>query len=251
MPKTLTSSLAVALVVLAGSAAEAQQTIARAYSVRPHDGMSAQFEAALKEHVAWRVANGDPWTWSVSTLEVGNEMGEYSIRSGGHSWADLDAYDADFAQKGLTHWNATVAPLVQSVSSTISVANEEWSHRPPQGRQLAFVNITTFHIRPGEEARFNELVGQATSALKASDMDAYWVFASPISGGGMGPVMNVIGLHDSWADMEPQDEAFQAAMAAELGGQGLMEWMNSFGQVIRGTETTVRRIRPDLGSNAN
>ena len=196
---------AILALALTGAAVHAQQTIAINYSVVPKTGMTTQFEAALKNHVAWRVANGDPWTWGVSMRVAGDGLGEYSIRSSGHSWADLDAYDADFGPVAFDNWMATVQPLVESVSNTISVINEDWSHRQPEGRAVNLVNIATFHVRPGQQERFNELVGQATTALKAANVDYYWLFSTPVVGGGMGPVWNVVGLADSWTDMEPRD----------------------------------------------
>lgn len=250
MRTKLAPALAAAFVALAlsGPPAHAQQTIAMSYSVVPKTGMTTQFEAALKNHVAWRVANGDPWTWGVSMRVAGDELGEYGIRSSGHSWADLDAYDAEFGPMALANWMATVQPLVESVSNSISVINEDWSHRPPQGRAVNLVNIATFHVRPGQQDRFNELVGQATSALKAANVDWYWLFSTPAVGGGMGPVWNVVGLADSWIDMEPRDDEFMEALVAHMGNDGAEEWAGSFGQVIRGTESEVRRLRPDLGT---
>ena len=102
--------VATAAVMLTGIPAHAQDaTYARSYTVTPKDGMVAQFEAALQAHTRWRTENNDPWTWGVSTFEVGEAVGRYAIRSGGHSWADFDAYDAGFGPEGLVHWNATVA----------------------------------------------------------------------------------------------------------------------------------------------
>ena len=102
--------VATAAVMLTGIPAHAQDaTYARSYTVTPKDGMVPQFEAALQAHTRWRTENNDPWTWGVSTFEVGEAVGRYAIRSGGHSWADFDAYDAGFGPEGLVHWNATVA----------------------------------------------------------------------------------------------------------------------------------------------
>ncbi len=65
-------------------------------------------------------------------MEVGENLGQFGIRSAGHSWADFDAYDAGFGPEGLVHWNATVAPLVESISSAITTVNLAISN-PPMG----------------------------------------------------------------------------------------------------------------------
>ncbi len=246
-PAAVTALVAALLV----TPAQAQETIARSYSIVPKEGMAAQFEAAFKAHIQWRVENGDPWTWGVSTLETGEGLGEYSVRSGGHTWADLDAYDAEFGPQGLQHYTATVAPLVESVSSTITTVNEEISNRPPADRSLAFLAITTFHIRPDRQAQFNQALVTANQLLKDHDWPFYWVWAAPVSGGGMGPTMSVVVLHTSWADMQEPETPLMVVLAQAMGQSDFEEWQTLFGESIRGQETITRRLRPDLGSNAN
>ena len=229
--------------------AHAQETVARNYSMTPTDGMAAQFEAALKAHIQWRTENGDPWTWGVSTLETGEGLGEASVRSGGHSWAEFDTYDAGFGPKGLQHFQATVAPLLQSISSTIGTTNEAISNRPPTGRPLGFVTITTFHIRPDRQAQFSEAVASGTSILKEQGFPGFWVWTAPVSGGGMGPQMSLVALHTDWADMQEPNPSFEMILAQAMGEDDFREWAASFGESIRGQETITRRLRPDLAGN--
>ncbi len=247
-------SVAIVAVMLTGIPARAQdQTFARSYAVTPKDGMVSQFEAALKAHVEWRSENNDPWTWGVSAVEVGENLGEYRIRSGGHSWADFDAYDAGFGPEGLLHWNATVAPLVESVSSTISAANPALSNLPPDGADftLAFVNVVTFQLRPGREVQFTQAITSATEILREHDFGGYSLWTSPVMGGGPGPVMSLVSLHSSWADMAEPDPSFESIMVQALGQDGFMEWLTELGQTYRGVESYTLRVRPDLGVNQN
>lgn len=226
-------------------------TYARTYAVTPKEGMDAQFEAALRDHVQWRNENNDPWSWGVSTVEVGEMLGQYGLRSGGHSWADFDAYDAGFGPRGLVHWNATVAPLVQSISSTITTANEAISNRPPAGRTTAFVNIVTFQLRAGRELQFLQGITSATKILKEHNFGEYYVWTSPVLGGGPGPSMSLVSFHTSWADMAEPNPTFQAILMQALGEAEFMEWTNELGETYRGTESVTRRLRPDLGVNQN
>lgn len=238
---------AVAASVLGGSAALAQgnsNTFARSYTVKAKPGMEAQFEAALREHAQWRAANGDPWNWNVNMRETG-DLGTYGIRSGGHSWADFDAYDAGFGPKGLLHWNATVAPLVESVSSAITTTNQELSKPPPAGTAYAFVIVTTFHLRPGREMEFNRLIAEATEIVRG-ELAGYWVWSSPTSGGGAGPYISLVGFAENWADMAEPDPSFEAIMAQEMGADGFQKWVTNLGQTYRGVESYTLRRRPDL-----
>jgi len=244
--------VATAALTLTGVTAHAQDaTYARTYQVTPKDGMIAQFEAALQAHVRWRSENNDPWNWGVSTVEVGETLGRYGIRSGGHSWADFDAYDAGFGPEGLVHWNATVAPLVQSMSSAITTQNQAISNPPPAGRASAFVNVVTFQLRPGRELQFTQAITSATEILMEHDFGGYWVWSSAVSGGGPGPSMSLVSFHTSWADMAEPDPTFEAIMMQELGQDGFMEWNSELGQTYRGVESITLRLRPDLSVNQN
>ena len=239
--------VATAAVMLTGIPAHAQDaTYARTYAVTPKDGMVAQFEAALQAHVQWRNENNDPWTWGVSTVEVGEALGQFGIRSGGHSWADFDAYDAGFGPEGLVHWNATVAPLVASVSSAITTLNQAIGSNPPVGA-YAFVNIQAYQLRPGREAQFTQVVNSAVEILMEHDFPGYFVWVSPVLGGGPGPSVSLVSFHTSWADMAPPDPGFEAIMVQALGQDGFMEWTRELGETYRGVESIVRRLRPDLG----
>ena len=243
-------ALVVATSVGVSAAASGQDNLARTYNVTPKAGMAAQFETALREHAQWRTANNDPWTWSVSAAETGENLGTYGIRSGGHSWADFDAYDAGFGPEGLVHYNATVAPLVESTTSIISRTDEDLSRLPPDGFNLAFVTITKFQLRPGREDEFNQLQRQAKEILTEGGFRGYWVWASPVSGGGPGPYINLVVLNSSWEDMA-EDPSFEAVMMAKLGEEGFMEWMNSLAATYRGVEFWTRRLRPDLSVPSN
>ncbi len=243
-----TLAAVVAASVLGGSTALAQadtETVARSYTVTPKPGMVAQFEVALREHARWRAENGDPWDWNVSQLETGENLGTYFIRSGGHSWADFDAYDAGFAQQGLVHWNATVAPLVESLSSAIGTTDQELSKPPPEGTAYAFVNITRFHLRPGRGLEFNRLIAEATEIIR-DKLEGYWVWASPTLGGGPGPYISLVGFAENWADMADPDPSFEAIMVQEMGEDGFREWATNLGLTYRGVESYTLRRRPDM-----
>lgn len=244
-------ALVVATSVGVSATASGQDNLARTYNVTPKAGMGAQFETALREHAQWRTANNDPWTWSTSVAETGQNFGTYGIRSGGHSWADFDAYDAGFGPEGLVHYRATVAPLVESTTSTISRTDEDLSRLPPDGFNLAFVTITKFQLRPGRGDEFNQLVGQAMEILKEGGFPGYWVWSSPVSGGGPGPYINFVGLNSSWGDMADPDPSFEAVMMAKLGEEGFMEWTNNIGVTYRGVASWTLRLRPDLSVPSN
>jgi hypothetical protein len=243
-------TLVTAAMLGVGSAATAQDNnLARSYTVTPKAGMAAQFEVALRAHAQWRMDNNDPWTWGVSVVETGEDLGTYGIRSGGHSWADFDAYDAGFGPQGFLHWMATVAPLVESMTSVITMTDQANSKPAPPGTTIAFVNVQQFQLRPGRELEFNQLVTRAMEVLTKANAPGYWVWTSPVSGGGPGPYVSLVLLHTSWSDMAQPEPSFETVMMREMGEDGFREWMESVGQTYRGTESYTLRLRPDLSVN--
>ena len=115
--------------------------------------------------------------------------------------------------------------------------------------QLAFVTVTRFHLRPGREQQFQQLVSQAMEVLR-DNLPGYWVWASPVSGGGAGPWTQLVGLYTSWADMAEGDPTFVSIMVGAMGQDGFETWMNNMNQTYRGIESWTQRLRPDLGVRA-
>ncbi len=249
MKTKLLASLAVGYVLGSVPASAQENNLARMYMVTPKEGMAAQFETALRDHAQWRAANGDPWRWEVYAPETG-DLGSVVIRSANHSWADFDAYDASFAMKGLVHWNATVAPLVEVARSGIWLMDMENSSLPADMAPPAFVQVTTFHLQPGKEFQFGQLVSQASKMLmKHGWTDFLW--ESPVSGGGPGPLIDLVTLHPNWADMMEPDPSFEEIMMQEMGEQGFTKWLTDLGETWRGMETRTLRHRPDLSVSSS
>ncbi|MCG8605518.1 hypothetical protein MJD09_11035 [bacterium] len=84
--------LAFSLCLTISSALAQPNNLAKMYHVKVKAGYGAQFETALKQHVEWRKAEGDPWTWNVYQVANGMNLGDFIFRSGDHTWADMDSY---------------------------------------------------------------------------------------------------------------------------------------------------------------
>ncbi len=123
--------------------------------------------------------------------------------------------------------------------------------RPPAGRATAFVNIVTFRLRPGFQQQFLEGITSATEILMEANWGEYYVWTSPVLGGGPGPSMSLVSFHTSWADMAEPNPTFEALMAQALGEGDFMEWTSELGETYRGVESITIRLRPDLGVNQN
>jgi hypothetical protein len=242
------AALALGLVILVGTAPAQNGTLSRNYDVMPKRGMEAQFEAALKAHAAFRMANNDPWEWAVLMVETGPDAGGYHIRSGAHSWADFDAYDAasTFQEAARNHWNSTVAPLIGSFQSSISQSDTSISHWPADWDAINFVTVTTYRVRPTTREQFFADVKTAHTTLMAGGWTSSYAWAMPVSGGMPGEV-SIAGFHTNWADMAEPDPNFFQVMTKQLGEKKLKEWRDHFLDTFMNASTVTMRWRRDLG----
>jgi hypothetical protein len=224
------------------------QNVTVRYNITPYQGKAAAFEAALKEHVAYRSAVGDTWNWTTLQMAAGAELGEYVIISGGHTWADVDAYEATPAFMLMQqHWFATVQPLVEEVGMRFNVNNTDLSNPRPAGDPARIIGATRYWIAPTQMSTFLEAVGMFAEALRGGDM--YWSVTQPVSGGA-GGTMLIAGLGDSWDDIRRNDE-IAAGMNAHYGEARAAEITQMFfGSFLR-TQEYVLRYREDLSLTGN
>ena len=154
------ATLLIALVLgFAGQDAWAQDNnLARVYFMDAKTGMQAGLETALKQPAEWRKAQGDPWTWNVMQVVNGEHLGRFIARSGGHSWGDFDEYDMEFGEKASVHFNATVAPLLESATSAITSVDTTNINWHPNNDAVNLISVTTFHLKPGNGQAFTQAI---------------------------------------------------------------------------------------------
>lgn len=222
------------------------QNLARVYQFSAAEG--ADLEAAIAEHAAWREANGDPWTWGVYQVVTGEDQGDFVIRSGGHSWADFDAYEEfEFAEAAGAHFEATMAPAVGSVSSVITVADTAHRRFPESFENIQLYEIITWHLKPDRVQDFREAIDRIHDAIGETDWPAHYGFFSPVVGTD-GPQMSLVVFFENWADMAPPETSFEEMMA-EVYGDEAGAIMEKFTGAFRWEESQVLRIRRDLSVN--
>jgi hypothetical protein len=81
------------LLPLSAVAEDEPGPLAEMWLVTVKNGYLGNFHAALKEHTAFRVENGEPWKWQVYTPVVGKNLDQVAIRYCCVSWADVDSYE--------------------------------------------------------------------------------------------------------------------------------------------------------------
>lgn len=241
-----TAALAAVLAVSLAPAPDAEaQDLARFYQVTPKD--VGAFEAALKKHAQDRIAHDDPWSWSVMQVVVGEDYGDFIYRSGGHTWADFDEYDAGFgAQSGL-HYQVNVAPLVADARTWISRVDTANSVMPADSvwPSIDYVEVITYHVEPTMMQQFNEAVSTIHGAIEESEWPVHYAWANPVSGA-KGPTKVLAIFFENWAAFEEPETPMMEMLQDELGEDETEQIMQQFGNSFSAVESMVLRWRRDL-----
>lgn len=244
-PKILSFILAALVLALLPQGAHAQD-LARVYTVSPKEG--ADLEAAIREHAEWREQNGDPWTWGVYQVVNGENLGDFVIRSGGHSWADFDAYDqSEFAEAAGAHYESTMGPAVGSISNMITVADTAHQRLPESFENIQLYSVITWHLDPERTQDFEEAIDQIHDAIVQTGWPVHYSFVSPVNGTG-GPRRSLVLFYEDWAAFEGPETTFDEMMG-EVYGDGAAAIFEKFSGSFRWEESFVLRIRPDLSVN--
>ena len=245
-PKTLATLLVALLLGLVSHTVLAQQNnLARIYYLEAKSGVGAGLETALKQHAEWRKAQGDPWTWSVMQVVNGENLGSYVIRSGSHTWGDFDAYDTGFGPKADVHFNATVAPLIESASSAITSVDTTNVNWHPNNDAVNLISVTTFHLKSGKGQAFTEAVNKFHTAIVEHNYPAYHAFEWNVNGA-LGQAVSLILPYENWAAMAGPEEPLFVFLARVLGQEELQKLGEAFDSTYHKEESMVVLLRRDL-----
>ncbi|MFQ5704605.1 MAG: hypothetical protein ACE5HT_11345 [Gemmatimonadales bacterium] len=236
---------ALLLAVMSQSAWAQMSSLAQLYTVKPKADMAAGFQTALQQHVKWRAQNKDPWNWTTYEVVQGENLGSFVIRSGDHTWADFDAYDADFGPKGRVQYLASVAPLVESITASISALDTAHVRLPDDLSKITLLQVVTYYLKPDQGQRFNEVVGKFHSAIVKTDYPVYYAFVNQIAGG-VGPAVTLVLPYENWAAFEGPDKPMAAMLAEVYGKKEAAKMSEEFSNCFTHVETSVLRFRPDL-----
>ena len=237
---------ALVLVFLAGIPTPAPaQDLTMVWEFRVKAGSEAAFEEAVKAHMEFREANGDPWEWHWYQQMIGKDPGTYMVRSSGHSWADFDRdMGGEFDEVAGNHWNATVQPLVEEVWNLIDQEDSELSRLPENMDPYTLFNVSVFYLKPDQIMAFSEAVGKYKQVILDHDFPFYWVVQSAVAGAD-GPAMALVGFAERWADMA-EDPAMEAALVETYGEDGAQELFQQFYGSFHYFENYIGMLRPDL-----
>ena len=179
---TLATGLLVCSVAYPAMTQGESENLAWVFFLDPAPGMATQFEDAYKIHIEWRKQHNDPWTWTGYQVVNGDNFGQYLVRSGNHSWSDLDAEDAWTARVGANaHFTATVSPYLESFTSLITRDQPALSSPPADFGAITLFSITQFDLR--SPAAFFDVVAKFRAAADQTNWPGRYAWQMGVNGG--------------------------------------------------------------------
>jgi hypothetical protein len=218
--------------------------LARLYFVDVKSGHGAEFEAALKKHAQWRKQAGDTWTWHVSQVVNGENLGDFVIRSGGHTWADFDSY-SEFLLKGSIEFNKTVGPHIESISSIITAVDTNNINWYPVNEDVNLLRVITYHLKPGQGKAFREVVYKMGAAIREHKRETYFAHAWLVNGS-YGPAVSLILPYKNWAGMQGPEESFGDFLDRVLGSEVVQKQFEKLRSTYRSRTSRIIQVRRDL-----
>ena len=135
-------------------------------------------------------AHGDPWTWNTFVAVNGDALGQYLIYSGGHKWADLDAYTDQDPDPGGSQFTASAGQYTDSVVSRIAQTNASVSNMPEDLSGYSLYRVISYELR--NQATFMATAAKFNAALQQGDPSVHYGFATVIGGP---PTVNIVLPH--------------------------------------------------------
>jgi hypothetical protein len=217
------------------------------FTVKPQ--MYMQFEAALKEHIAWHEKAEGKWGWNVFQIITGPRYGEYIIRSHNVNWEDFDA-NAKFFEKQVMMFRLKVLPLVDSVWSNIVVVDMESSHWPEEEGKITMVEVYQYYLKPTMVEQFNEAKKEMSAALKEANWGEHYAFSFTRSGGVV-PSVSVVVPRENWADFAEPEVSFMDAITKVMTEEEAKELVKKYQEPIAKIKSFAVRYRPELSYKPN
>lgn len=248
-------ALALALLFGCGGMAVAQEEaekapdVAQAWYFKVQPQMFLQFEAALKDHIAWHEKAEGVWGWNVFQVVTGPDYGTYIIRSQNVHWEDFDANEK-FFRKQVMVFRLKVMPLVEAIDCRIVQVDGENSRWPEEEGKANLIEVYQYYVKPSMLNQFNEARVEFHKAIVEADWDVNYAW-SFVRSGGVVPAVSLIVPHENWAGFAEPERSFKEVMTEAFGEEKANDLVAKFrGSVAKIKNFTVR-YRPDLSYKPN
>jgi hypothetical protein len=221
----------------------AQGNICELYVNVPKPGMTAQYEAARKKHMAWHKAQNDKWSWHVWEVLTGNSTGSYVVASCGHQWKDFDGREK-FNAADSENAAITMQPTLSSNLMSYYALRPEIS-LTTEMITSPMIAVTHFFVKPDGVNDFADSLKKVNQAIRKTNYISKPSNWYSLANGGPGPHFVLVNGRDTYADMQPPEKSLDQMLKEALGDEGTAA-IATLRKNIERTETELLHYRPDL-----
>ena len=212
----------------------------------PKEGHAAEFEAAVKAHLAWRKQAGEAFAWECYQPTVGDDLAYYVFRSGDHQWAEFDTEQAwSMKSKADAEFDKSVLPHVARYEHQMTESDFDhtlWHDNP----NYKYFWVESRQLAPGGYEGVMAAVDKVHKALVAAKWPKSYGFDWVI--GGDGGLLLVLPF-TNYADMADPEPPMMKVVAAQLGSEkDAREVFHQFDEGVASTKTTIYLLRTDLST---
>ena len=170
------------------------------------------------------------------------------------TWFDsFEAWEKDSAAveknaalfAALDRAGAADGELLESVDQGVFYFNEEMSLRPLRDvSQVRFMEISTFHVRPGHDSEWREVVKMVKAAYEKAVPEAHWGMFEQMFGGDGGTYLVLTGRKS----LSEVDRAIEDSkkFAAAMGEDGMKKLDELFGKCAESSQEQLFAINPRM-----
>ena len=226
--------------------AAATGTIADRWVLWPKPGHESEFEAAVKEHVAWRKKNGDPFNWIAYQPVVGTDLNFYVFRSDDHQWKDLDAENAWEMKSGANDaYEKQLGVHVERAAHFFEEFDAAHSHIVGDNKDYKYFSVVTRNLKSGSRAEAMAAIEKIHKALT----EQKWPYPYRLgwSVGGKDSLRLVFPMK-SYADMADPNPSVYQVLEKALGKDDAAAVLKQFGTTLEFSDHTIAEVRPDLST---
>jgi hypothetical protein len=247
MRKRISLLFVFCLTAALGWAQAPQSSVCQIVTNKVKPGMTAQYEAARKKHMAWHKSQNDTWPWAVWAIQSGENTGNYIVGSCGHPWKDFQGRDK-FDDADEANIAITVGPTLDKQTVAYYVLRTDLVPAlPDTATPPAFLQITHFYVKPEGISDFTDGVRKVTAAMAktnySSGTRSQWY---SLANGGKGPEFVLVTERKSIADMEAPAKSLDEMMKDAYGDQGATI-MTALRKAYYYSESELLQFRSDLG----
>jgi len=214
---------------------------------RVKPGMTQQYEAGRKKHMAWHKSQKDAWSWYTWAVITGEGTGSYVVGSFQHNWKDLDGREK-FTQIDSTDAQASMGASLAGDEQSYYIYRDDLSSGPEIFPPGPLISVTHFMLKPDALNDFVEGVKKVGEGIKKTNYPvtgaAHWY---QLANGGASPHFVLVGDRANWASFQPaSDKTLDSMMEEAYGKEQGAAILSSLRKAVHSVYTEALQYRRDL-----